>query len=605
MARRRHGNGGRTTPKGTRAGRAGPGRPSPRREPDLLADVRARLATGEPLDLLAEVSSLVAAVDPRQRDRFGRTADAGPPGPTLDELVRTFGEVDRFETSALLAVVGELAPDELVRARARRFLAGRPHGLPPWLVRLGSAEADRAVELGHVLGDGDNIMVGLRLPGGHAGDHELSTVLYVDHNLGTVAKDGFAVPVPVDELVTLFQGYEDDPGDSVWRDLDPADARARIGEAIDHGALLYPPLENDTWPASRPLIEWVARLLPPGGTGYVRPVWDEDDTADLAAAFFASAPGRAFDDAEHRRLAEALLWFGTDYGPGDPLRWSPVAVELLLSDWIPRKIVAPPAFLSLAPDLLRAFIVYAHTRRGIRPGLTAETLAAVDTWEPEYQATIGGPRPQGPLALLAAVGVVDPDGPWPPPDGLDWSATLEERVLDSLRRAVGGDDALLALDDAPLPDEAFAWDGVPDDLRGKVGKVVALCDRCCDELLTVEYRTACRRLLARVVADGPEAIRRRGRADTAAAAVCWAVGKANGLFTGAVDGILVKDLMAHFGLGQSSVSQRAAALLRAAGIASTRWYEPAWDLALGDPGLLVSSHRRHLMERRDRYAGVS
>jgi hypothetical protein len=33
-----------------------------------------------------------------------------------------------------------------------------------------------------------------------------------------------------------------------------------------------------------------------------------------------------------------------------------VAVEILLADWIPRKIVADVAYLSNAPELLRAFI---------------------------------------------------------------------------------------------------------------------------------------------------------------------------------------------------------------------------------------------------------
>jgi hypothetical protein len=568
-------------------------------EPDLLAEVRSRLATGEPLDLLAEASGLVAALDPRSRSPFDRTASRDEGSASLDELVRTFAEVDRIETSALLAVIAQLAPGDLLRARARRYLADRRHVLPEWLRRLDEAEAYRCVEVVHVLGDGDDLIVGVRLEDGQ----ELSIVVYVDHNLGAVAKDAFVVSGPVDELVAMMREHTEVPLDTEWRELDPADARARITEAVEHGALMFPPFESETWPACRPLVEWVARLLPEGGAGYERPEWDDAGRAALTESFFASDFGARLDDREHRDLFESILWFATDYGPGDPLRWSPTAVEILLSDWIPRKIVAPTKFLSEAPALLRAFVGYAHAERGIRPGLTEETLAAVDEWEPEYQRTIRSPRLQGPAALLAAMGALDSDGPWGLSGGNESNASYDTAgtMLESLQRAVGSKEALSALSDDALPDEAFVWDGIPEDVRGKVGEILERCDRCCDELLDVEYRTACRRYLARVVTGDPEVLRRPGRADTAAAAVCWTVGKANELFVPSGGGMLVKDLLGHFGLAQGSVSQRAATLMKAAGIGSDRGYHPAWDVALGTPDLLVCSCRRRIIERRDRY----
>ena len=72
--------------------------------------------------------------------------------------------------------------------------------------------------------------------------------------------------------------------------------------------------------------------------------------------------GRSLD-RDDERAAGSIVWFGTGWGPGDPYRWSPVNVELLLADWIPRKIVAEPSFLAKAPNLLRAFIRYCHDRR--------------------------------------------------------------------------------------------------------------------------------------------------------------------------------------------------------------------------------------------------
>jgi hypothetical protein len=135
----------------------------------------------------------------------------------------------------------------------------------------------------------------------------------------------------------------------------------------------------------------------------VRPEWSAAAKRELADRFLASDFGSAMDDEDHRGLLGNLLWFGTDYGPGDPLRWSPVAVEILMIDWIPRKIIAPAELLAKAPDLLRAFIRFGHAERGIRADLTSATLAAVDKYEPDYQRIIRSDRPQGPAALLAGM----------------------------------------------------------------------------------------------------------------------------------------------------------------------------------------------------------
>ena len=122
-----------------------------------------------------------------------------------------------------------------------------------------------------------------------------------------------------------------------------------------------------------------------------------------------------------------------------------------------------------------------------------------------------------------------------------------------------------ALDDRPLPDEDFGWSGIADDVHDKVSEVLGLTDACCNELLDVEYRTACRRLLARAAAGDPAVFRRPSSSATAAAAIAWIVGKDNDLFSTAGGPLLVKDLMAHFGLVQSGVSQRAETLMKAAG----------------------------------------
>ena len=157
------------------------------------------------------------------------------------------------ETSAMLAVIAELAADDdVLAARIRRELAERGDRLPEWLARLGEAEVYAAQEMVHVLGDGDNIHVAVRFAGGA----ELTAVVYIDHNMGTLVKDAFVVPESISELEAFMRSKIDDP-DTEWRDLDLADARVRITEAIERAAMTVPPFETDTWPVCRPIVEWL------------------------------------------------------------------------------------------------------------------------------------------------------------------------------------------------------------------------------------------------------------------------------------------------------------------------------------------------------------
>ena len=67
--------------------------------------------------------------------------------------------------------------------------------------------------------------------------------------------------------------------------------------------------------------------------------------------------------------------------------------------------------------------------------MTDETLAAVEEHEPEYQRVIRSARPQGPMALLAAIGVLGDDKPWE-----DELSGFHQSFLDELAEEVGGQD---------------------------------------------------------------------------------------------------------------------------------------------------------------------
>jgi hypothetical protein len=408
MAKRgRQPKGGRVTPKGTRPlSPRGAARPvKSEGEPSLVDDVRAALASPHPLALLQLVSALLSLDDeqPPHPPR-GSTDDRSP---AREEMVSAFLEYDQPETSAVLAVIAGLSDDEVERRRIRRVLALRQHSLPPWIGGLDDAEPEGAVRIDHVLGDGSTIIIGLRLPGGHP----LSAVVYLDHNLGTLVKDAFVVPDGPENLVAIMRARLADP-DTTFTEVDLAQARTTVADAIALGSITVPPFETETWPGSKPLVLWALRHLPHGGTGQARLDWDDEARVGLRSRFMASPFAEGLDAGLLEQRVEPLIWFGCDYGIGDPLRLSPARIELLLVDWIPRKIVADVDLLSGIPDVLRAFIRFGHDELGIRSELTAETLVAVDEWEPTFQSAIRSPRLQGAEALFEAMNAYDPER-WP------------------------------------------------------------------------------------------------------------------------------------------------------------------------------------------------
>jgi hypothetical protein len=115
-------------------------------------------------------------------------------------------------------------------------------------------------------------------------------------------------------------------------------------------------------------------------------------------------------------------------------------------------------------------------------------------------------------------------------------------------------------------------------------------------VLDREYRTAARRLLARIATGDAAVFRRKASPVVSAAAICWIIGKANELFGLYGHGMLVKDMMARFGLRSSAASQRAATFLKAAGINP----DQLGAMRLGSADLLVSARRRNIMAARDR-----
>jgi hypothetical protein len=506
--------------------------------PPLVTDAQNALREPSPLLLLELASGVIELTTPRPVDSWGPSRRERPDGPSL---FQTFVTSEWPAMPALALGIATLHPDKHLAMRLRSSVIDVPR-TSPWLMTMGLVDVTDTIVLDDPLGDGENLMLSWRWPDGHAA----TLVVYVDHNMGSVVKDAFVVP---DGWAGVSKAYDRVGGADVsYRAIDAADLRARLEEAIRFGERVVPPLETESWPACRPLLEWLLASLPEDGTGFVRPDWPESRRAQLLDDFVASNHGAVdgLSRAQVRELAEPLVWFACDFGPGDPLRWSPVSVEVVLADWYARKVFGPSVDeLRRVPDVLAGFVRFAHERTHIRRDLTDDTLNSIRSWRGDFDRSITradrSPRDNAiRLARLAAafdrgeelgdLDELDDDEL----DDLDFfgfgdevldldDEALMALTVDQLEAAVlelvGGVDAYEALDDAPLGDRPFDWTGVPPDARDATAETLAHLDRWSLELFDREVRTIARAVLAGVVHADPGIFRRSARTDILAAAI--------------------------------------------------------------------------------------
>ncbi len=597
MSKHRRKQGGRVTPKGTQP--ADHRRHRPSREPSLVDDAGRALRQPSPFDLLVLASSLIEAMADRPAYRWQGRPPREMSGP---EMFESFVEAGVEQTEALAVAVAALHPDEMLARRLKGRIAARASVIrhrPSWLDTIDEIEITDVAEMVHILGDGDNIMIGWRWPDGNVA----TAIVYVDHNMGTIVKDVFVIPESFDTLIATYHrvGLQDQE----IRPIEPAVARARVIEAIQHGEITIPPLETDSWPMCRPMLEWILRVLPAGGQGFVRPDWSEPQRAELLGDFVSSsfAKTAGVPVATMRDLVEPVIDFGCDYGPGDPLRWSPVSVEIVLADWYPRKVFGMPLDeMRKLPKVLDALVGFAHDRQGIPPYLTEETMAAVKRWTQDYLDAIAQPgrSPMANAARLARL-AAGPDRDDFDDDDFgddDFEAPFSmEATLEHLERQIiaetGGPEAYASLSDDPLPDEPFDWSGIPAQWREATAATLARLDQVTTDLCDRETRTIGRRILAALVAGDSGLFKRSFDANRLAVSIVYVIARRLEVQRGLLGfGFRTqKELSAATGVPASAISSRSSTV--GGTLVSSRF---DWAQSLH------STRRRYLVETKQMLA---
>lgn len=329
-----------------------------------LTDLVRGALRGHPAGLLSMASQLIHV---GQRDPLRAETH-------LDNILTGLIGVRNRETTALLAVTAELLVDDPAQQlRCRREVAERGEHLPRWITALPQVDVYRAVRRTHVFRDVDEVVIGMRLDRGH----ELTVAIRIDHNMLSTVTDAAAVPEPIAEA--LAKVAETSTDTDIF-EMTLADARVWTEDALDKPTLSP---DTDTWPLYKALVRWLVGRLPEGGE-HRSPPGDWKSDKELCDGFFATSSAAPFTDPSHRELLLELFETGT----GDPLRWSAARVEQAIGGTPHREYSIPLEVALDAPDLLRAFIPYAHAQRGIRDELTARTLAMVEGLRTSYKREV-------------------------------------------------------------------------------------------------------------------------------------------------------------------------------------------------------------------------
>lgn len=332
--------------------------------------------------------------------------------PAYVSALEELGSAGALATLRAMSGVGAAIHARRARAAADRLAAGGL-GEPPWAEGIGRSRPVGALLMyEEAFEDGVSVIVEFAAPG--AQPHTLG--IYIDHNMGGLVKDVFLAG-PLSEVRRKLGRRAPNGVGLALRELDLAEARARVEDALEILDHTYdPPVDGDVR-TLRALIEARMRLLPAGAV--LADEVHEFEPAErerLLADFLDSPEGRRWRGDEDAEDAVATaIDFGCDYNHGGPLRWSPVVVEIFMTSWLTRKVVRDPEFFRCVPDVLPDWVAYAGRRREVPAAPLREAVDAVKRYRKEMLAAASDPDSWGPAkafavaAQAAGVDLSDPD----------------------------------------------------------------------------------------------------------------------------------------------------------------------------------------------------
>jgi hypothetical protein len=216
-------------------------------------------------------------------------------------------------------------------------------------------------------------------------------------DIGGVVVNKLAVlePGAATAWVTL---REDDDVPMPVSDHPAEEVLAELAAAMRQTDMLWPRHDDEDFVEFRALAwDRCARHL----AGW--PEWEHLPDEERAALIddFVSDAGLPDDDVT-RSLADLFIDYGDGYLRAGPLSWSPAAVMLFLTDWVPRKVALDAEQRAGLPEAMRRWTRFALTRRGVAAEWIDPVVAEVDASLPEFHEAYDDQSSWGPAKAVAA-----------------------------------------------------------------------------------------------------------------------------------------------------------------------------------------------------------
>jgi hypothetical protein len=321
-------------------------------------------------------------------------------GEPLVARLATFSDAGAAIT---LAAIAQLDDGELgVLARELLTNSQATASAPEWIEQIGESEIVGAAVISEaVFDDARTVLLESRHPDGET----MAVGVLIDRNLGGLAKD-VLLAESIEQLAgSIGRHTADEEAELELKHVGPGVAAGLIRDAIARTDMTWdPPVTDDFWPGRALALlradQTPGVVEPPEPTGL-----SVEERDRLRDEFLASPEGSGFaPDGDEAWVASLAIDFCTGYTDGDPLRWSPVVVELFMTDWVPRKVLTTPELLACLPAALDAWVRFAARRRGIPEWATNETRGSIGDWHHEMVEAAADPAVAGPSKqfLLAA-----------------------------------------------------------------------------------------------------------------------------------------------------------------------------------------------------------
>lgn len=252
-------------------------------------------------------------------------------------------------------------------------------------------------------------------------EHAVSYLL--DHNIGIVKS--IWIGVPAERVINAWRAEAVGDPDITIAPVDAGRLRAEVSGYLARTDQLEEP-PREAYVEERAFAVSRLALLPEGEQSPVHRLSDLERN-EVVAGFLASPEAAGIGGPDGRPTASVVAWcaraavdFAVDENAGDPLRWSPVAVELMLLDWAPRQLSASHDAAPWLPEVLAGFTGYAARVQGQTPERLELTQSAITEAAVRYTDLMTGDALGEPVTDILARMVADGVDPLNEDEVLEW-----------------------------------------------------------------------------------------------------------------------------------------------------------------------------------------